>query len=73
MEKVQITKDMIVSDILRVDIGIGRFLMEAGMNCLHCSGASMKNLAIACEGHGVDCDELVEKINDYLKNKPESE
>ena len=43
--------------------------MESGMHCLGCVMASGEDLEQACGVHGIDCDALVEKINEYLENK----
>jgi len=39
------------------------------MHCLGCPSASGETIEEACAVHGVDADELVEKLNDYLKDK----
>ena len=61
-----ITKDMIIADILDVDTGIAKYLLEMGMHCLGCPSARGESLEDACEVHGADADELVDKINAYL-------
>ena len=38
-------------------------LLEAGMHCLGCPASQMETLEEACEVHGIDADELVEKLN----------
>ncbi len=65
----QITKDMVIGDMLRMDMGIARFLMEAGMHCVGCPSAQSETLAEAGFVHGSDVDELVNKINNYLASK----
>lgn len=64
-----ITKDMIIAQILEIDEGLGKFLMDMGMHCLHCPSAVGESLEDACAVHGEDCDALVDKMNEYLKNK----
>ena len=65
----RITKDMIIAQILEIDEGLGEFLMNMGMHCLHCPSAIGESLEDACAVHGADCDAMVEKMNEYLKNK----
>ena len=65
----QITKNMTIGEILRVDQGIIPILMEAGMHCLGCPSAQRESLEDATMVHGLNCDELVEKINAYLASK----
>ena len=38
-------------------------LLEAGMHCLGCPASQMETLEEACEVHGIDVNELVEKLN----------
>lgn len=38
-------------------------LLEAGMHCLGCMAAHDETLEEACEVHGIDVDEIVEKLN----------
>ena len=61
-----ITKDMLIGDILEVDTGIAKYLLEMGMHCLGCPSARGETLEQACEVHGADADGLIEKINAYL-------
>ncbi|MBR2404666.1 MAG: DUF1858 domain-containing protein [Clostridia bacterium] len=64
-----VTKDTIIIDVLRLDEGTAPFFFEIGMHCLGCPSASGETIEEACAVHGVDADELVEKLNDYLKDK----
>ena len=38
-------------------------LLEAGMHCLGCPASQAETLEEACSVHGIDVDELVEKLN----------
>ena len=38
-------------------------LLEAGMHCLGCPASQAETLEEACMVHGIDVDELVEKLN----------
>ncbi len=64
-----VTKDTIIMDVLRLDEGTAPFFLEIGMHCLGCPSASGESIEQACAVHGVDADELVEKLNDYLADK----
>jgi len=61
-----VTKDTIIMDVLRMDEGTAQFFFEIGMHCLGCPSSSGESIEEACMVHGVDCDELVNKINGYL-------
>ena len=65
----QVTKDTIIMDVLKLDPGTAEFFFGIGMHCLGCPSASGENIEQACMVHGVDADELVGKINDYLATK----
>ena len=65
----QITKQMTIGEILRIDQGVIPILLESGMHCLGCPSAQMESIEDAAMVHGLDCDALVGKINEYLANK----
>ena len=64
-----INKDMIIADMLKIDPGIAAILMASGMHCVGCPASQGESLEEAAMVHGMDCDELVTKINEYLANK----
>lgn len=60
-----ITKDMLMGDILatpEADI-IANILMESGMHCIGCPSSQMESLEDACVVHGLNSDEIINKIN----------
>ena len=65
----QITKDTIIGDILDMDKTTAPFFLEMGMHCLGCPSARGESLEEACMVHGVDVNELIEKINKHLADK----
>ena len=67
MEKV--TRDMIISDILRLDKGTIPILLNSGMHCLGCPSSSGESIEDACAIHGIDVDTLVRQLNEYLEGK----
>lgn len=62
----QVTKDMIIGEILQIDKGIIPILMNAGMHCLGCPSAQMESIEDACAVHGMDVNVLIDEINAYL-------
>ena len=60
-----ITKDMIIGDLLMRENAedIADVLMGAGMHCLGCPSSQMETLEEACMVHGLDCNEVVNKLN----------
>ena len=65
----EITKDMVIGDILDADGGTAVFFLEMGMHCLGCPASRGETVEEACAVHGVNVDELVGKINAYLATK----
>ena len=65
----KVSKDMLIGQLLQIDANIAPILMRAGMHCLGCPSSQMESLEEAAMVHGMDCDELVTKINEYLANK----
>ncbi|MEE1012852.1 MAG: DUF1858 domain-containing protein [Clostridia bacterium] len=65
----KVTKDSIIMDVLKLDPGTAEFFFGIGMHCLGCPSASGESIEQACMVHGVNADELVDKINDYLATK----
>mgnify|MGYP002512501047 CR=1 FL=1 len=63
----EITKDMLIGDILDFDVETAQFFFEIGMHCLGCPSARGESIEQACAVHGTDADALVEKINAYLE------
>lgn len=65
----EITKDMLIGDILDKEPGTAMFFFEMGMHCLGCPASRGESVEEACEVHGVDCDAIVARINEYLASK----
>lgn len=64
-----ITKDMTIGDILDAERETVPFFLEMGMHCLGCPASRGETVEEACAVHGVDADELVKKINEFLASK----
>ena len=62
----QVTRETIIGDILDMDQSTAPYFMEIGMHCLGCPASRGESIEEACEVHGVDCDELLEKLNAHL-------
>lgn len=65
----EITKDMVIGDILDADAGTAMFFFEMGMHCLGCPASRGETVEEACTVHGVNVDELIARINEYLASK----
>jgi hybrid cluster-associated redox disulfide protein len=64
-----INKDMIIADMLKIDPGIAAILMASGMHCIGCPSAQGETLDEAAMVHGMNADELVVNVNEYLAKK----
>ena len=60
----KINKDTKIGELLEIAPEKAEILMEAGMHCLGCPASQAETLEEACEVHGIDVEELVEKINE---------
>jgi len=56
-------KDTIISEILEKAPEKAEILLEMGMHCLGCPAAQMETLGEACDVHGVDVEEIIQKLN----------
>ncbi len=65
----KVTKDMIIADIIAIDRGLIPILMEAGMHCIGCPSSQGETLEEAGFVHGLNVDEVIEKVNAYLAEK----
>lgn len=65
----QISKDTKIGELLNIFPDSAPILMEIGMHCLGCPASRGESIEEACAVHGVDCDELIEKLNEHLAAK----
>ena len=65
-----ITKDMLISDAVRQgnSQAIAEVLMGVGMHCLGCAFARGETVEQAAAVHGVDVEELVERLNEAAES-----
>ena len=56
-------KDTKIGDILENAPEKVNILLEIGMHCIGCPASQMETLEEACEVHGIDVDEVIEKLN----------
>ena len=61
-----VTKKSLIGDILDNEIETAQFFFEIGMHCLGCIMAHGETLEQACAVHGIDVDELLGRINEFL-------
>lgn len=66
-EAKKVTRETIIGDILDMDQTTAPYFMEIGMHCLGCPASRGESIEEACAVHGVDCDELIAKLNAHLE------
>ncbi len=68
-----ITKQTTMGEMLEYDMGIAYVLMNAGMHCVGCPSSIGESLEEACMVHGIDSDEVLANINEYLATRKEEQ
>ena len=64
-----VTKDMTIAEVLQKDMDSAMVFFEAGMHCVGCPSASGESIEEASEVHGINADDLVDKLNKFFENK----
>ena len=62
----QITKNMIIGDILKINMGVVPILLNEGMHCIGCPASQGESLEEACMVHGIDADALTVKLKEFI-------
>ncbi|MDF2587295.1 MAG: Disulfide oxidoreductase [Anaerocolumna sp.] len=65
----QVSKDMTIAEIISVDQNIIPILLASGMHCIGCPSSQGESLEEAAMVHGMDPDQLLDSINEYLATK----
>ncbi len=71
-ETMEVTKDMIIADVLMKDRALAPIFMSHGLHCLGCAAANMETIEEAASVHGINADALISDLNAFLaKNQAE--
>jgi len=65
---VEITKETIIGDVLKMDIETAEIFLEYGMHCVGCPSARGESIGDACLVHGIDVNELIQALNLRLQS-----
>ena len=65
----QVKKDTVIADIVQNAPESLPLFEEIGMHCLGCAMASGEDIQEACNAHGVDVDNFVKKLNDFIASQ----
>ena len=64
----KVTKETMIGELLQINADIAPLLLGIGMHCLGCPSDQMETIAEAAMVHGIDPDDLVEDINNFLEH-----
>lgn len=56
-------RETLIGEILKQAPEKEEILLEIGMHCLSCPASQFESLEEACEVHGLDVEEVLEKLN----------
>ena len=59
----KIEKNITIGELLKTHPEKAEILLAAGMHCLGCPASQSETIEEACEVHGINADELIEKLN----------
>ena len=62
--KMKFNKETQIGEIIMKAPEKADILMEAGMHCLGCPASQIETLEEACEVHGIDVQEVLDKLNE---------
>ena len=65
----EVTKSTLIGEALMMDKGIAPILMQNGMHCVGCPSSIGESLEQACMVHGLDGDQVLQSITEYLAEK----
>ncbi|WP_044567437.1 DUF1858 domain-containing protein [Anaerococcus provencensis] len=60
---VEITRDMLIGEIIQAKPETINTLLMAGMGCIACPSSLYETLEEACMVHGMDCEYLLDQLN----------
>ncbi len=63
------TKDTIVAEVMMKAPQTQPLFLNIGMHCLGCAFATGETIEQACNTHGVDPDDFLEELNDFLASE----
>ena len=65
----EINKNTQIGELLEKAPEKAEILLEVGMHCLGCPASQAETLEEACQVHGIDVEEVIEKLNEKEEEK----
>ena len=59
----EIKKDMTIGELLEKAPEKADILLDAGMHCLGCPASQAETIEEACQVHGIEVEDIIEKLN----------
>ena len=59
----EINKDMTIGELIEKAPEKAEILLNVGMHCIGCPASQAETIEEACDVHGIDVNELIEKLN----------
>ncbi len=63
------TRDTLIGEVLDSNMSLAEYFLDMGMHCLGCPASRGESIEEACEVHGVDCEELLERLNAHQQKE----
>lgn len=65
----KVTLETVIGDIVDFNEDTAEIFLASGMHCIDCPVSRMETVEEACMVHGVDAEELIEKLNKFLEEQ----
>jgi len=65
----EITKDMMIGDVVRKHPETIEVFINNGLHCIGCAMAGRETVEMGAKGHGIDVKKMVAELNKVIKKK----
>lgn len=62
----RVNKSTMIGELLQIDENVAPILLNIGMHCLGCPSSQMETIEQAAMVHGIEPQELVDRLNDVV-------
>lgn len=63
----KVDKDTIIGEILADNYKAAEVFYSMGMFCVSCPASTMESVEEACDVHGLDAEEMVDRLNAFFE------
>lgn len=68
-DKMKITKDMTIGEVMRDYPETAEVLMKNGLRCIGCVMAMMETLEQGTKSHGINLEKLLKELNETIETE----